>query len=128
MSGVPEFWLDGDEWDIGYQNLRDGENGPCLAIRECIDHLWESFYPFADKDFVSEFARQPDARFWEMYLTTSLLANGKNVRPRAERPKAGPDILVEESGTRVWIEAVTFGPGIDVNPDRVLPLKFDGNA
>lgn len=123
-----DFWIDGDEWEVGYRNLRDGDAEYCRVIRPLMEEYWEKFRPFADKNFTAEFAQHPDARFWEMYLTNTLLDGGKNVVPRAERPSEGPDILIREAGKNLWIEAVTYSAGEDGNLDRVPPMKFDGQA
>lgn len=125
---MSEFWLEGDEWDLGYRNLRDGENSYCQTARKILEEYWKNYHSYADENFCVEFARNPDNRFWEMYLTNILLESGKNVVPRADRPHDGPDILIDEAGRRIWIEAITFGPGAEGHPDRVPPLKFDGQA
>lgn len=125
MSGL---WLDGEKWDIGYRNLRDSDAEYCTTIRPLLDESWKKFQPFADKDFVAKFALHPDARFWEMYLTNAMLDGGKNVIPRSKRSQFGPDILIQEGGKNIWIEAVTYSAGEEGHPDRVPPLKFDGQA
>ncbi|AZV78995.1 hypothetical protein EBB79_14710 [Parasedimentitalea marina] len=84
--------------------------------------MWSLYEPFADRNFLSEFARQTDQRFWEMYLAYWLLEAGKNlvVRMSAE----GPDILIEENDQRIWIEAIspTFG---DVSNPNSVPDTVD---
>ncbi len=58
------------------QKLVEGE------IREELEALWRVYAPYADTDFRQNFARDLDARFWEMYLTVQLLKDGKDIRPR----------------------------------------------
>ncbi|MEM7683853.1 MAG: hypothetical protein AAF293_03440 [Pseudomonadota bacterium] len=113
---------------MGYRNIRDLEKGPCAAIRALLESYWDQCKGYADEMFREEFAVQPDPRFWELYLFHRLLSAGKALVERARRPNDGPDLLVDDGDQRVWIEAVTFGPGDDTNPDRVPDLKYDGTA
>jgi hypothetical protein len=94
---------------VGYRNIKDAPEGSDLAtIRACLEELWLPYEPYADSNFRGEFARQPDARFWEMYLAAWLLDAGHHLRPRAELPAAqrdaGPDICVRKGRRKIWIE------------------------
>lgn len=70
------------------------------ARAHCED-LWIDFQEFADPNFRAEFAYRTHERWFEMYLTVSLIRAGHKVICR----KPGPDILLKEDGRRIWIEA-----------------------
>ena len=87
-------------------------------IRRCRDYceqLWSLFYPYADAEFKTEFPVRLHQRFWEMYLTVTLLDAGHEVCA----PKPGPDIGIKHQGKRIWIEAVATTPGEPGKPDSV---------
>ncbi len=75
-------------------------------MRRRLHGIWSRFEPYADKDFCKEFARRPHQRFWEMFLACHLINNGKQLIPKSKHPGKGPDILIEEQGRGIWIEAV----------------------
>jgi hypothetical protein len=108
---------------IGYRNLRIGEFPVEREIKAALEALWARYEPYADANFCQEFSRQPDNRFWEMYLTVRLLDAGKKIRSRAELPSAARDVgldLCNQKGTRrTWIEAVSPELGHANNPDRL---------
>jgi hypothetical protein len=81
--------------------------------REFVESLWKEYREFADKDFTQKISLEFHNRFWEMYLTCTLKNLGKNILPRKRR--AGPDIEIDNSGTRIWVEAVTASPGKGAN-------------
>jgi hypothetical protein len=112
---------------VGYKNLKAAPPGGDLAlIREGLEELWTRYEPYADANFRSEFARQPDPRFWEMFLATRLLACRKKLVARAELPagqrEVGPDICIRKSRRKIWIEAIAPSPGDDKNLDQVPDL------
>lgn len=93
------------------------------TTRSQLDQLFLENEPFLDKNFCKKFAKEPLQRFWEMFLCARLRRAGKNVIPRSKRiGEVGPDFLIEENGENIWIEAVTFGPGSDENPDSVYEI------
>jgi hypothetical protein len=113
--------------DQGYTNIQAAEPGTQGAhIREGLEELWSRYEPYADTDFRGEFARQPDTRFWEMYLAVSLLERGKKLRLRSELTAAqrdtGPDICIRKSSRNIWIEAIAPAKGAATNFDRVPDL------
>ncbi len=121
--------------DQGYLNIRAAERDIERTIRDALEALWDHYEPYSDTDFRQNFARQPDARFWEMYLTVQLLEAGKNVCPRSELRAAdrdtGPDIRIVEGDYTIWIEARTPEPGEPANPDHVpeiIPINEGGGA
>lgn len=128
---MADLWsVVGDDCDLGYQNLRAGEFAAEREIRAELDALWAVYQPYADPDFISGFAHDPDARFWEMYLGFRLLEAGKVLRPTAERLREGgqPDLCVIDGDRKIWIEAIAPGPG-DEGPDQVrgpLPVNEGG--
>ena len=98
--------------------------------REHCEDLWRDFAPHADEHFLSEFrGSEPDrgrrnlqthARWFEMYLTVSLIRLGLGVRC----PKPGPDILLTAGGRRVWAEAVSATAGQNGFPDSVPEPEY----
>lgn len=98
----------GPDLDVGYQNLGEGRYPIERDMVADLERLWQRFEPYADANFRAEFAREPEARFWEMALGVALLDAGKALRPRREAPTAGgqPDLCVLDGPRRVWIEAI----------------------
>lgn len=97
------LFLNGDtDFDPVYKAIRDSEN-PCdkKGKQFCID-LWEIFEQFSDDHFVSQIQKDFHARFWEMYLTCTLIEKGYQVTC----PKPGPDILLSCNQSSMWIEAI----------------------
>jgi hypothetical protein len=117
------FDVDNPDAHIGYRNLRAAEFPIEGEIKGGLEALWARFEPYADENFCAEFSRQPDDRFWEMYLTVRLLDAAKKVRPRTELAQAardvGPDICIQKGTRKIWIEAVSPDQGHENNPDRV---------
>ena len=116
--------VDGENIDVGYRNIRRAMD-PCEQdLRDALDQMWKRYEPFADTDFAQGFARDPEARFWVMYLAIRLLDAGKELLPALDRPRAGgkPDICVIEPECRIWIEAIAPDRGID-GPDQVRGPK-----
>jgi len=68
--------FDNDDPDAtqGFKNLKtapaDSTGG---QIREGLEALWKRCEPYADKEFIKEFGRHSEERFWEMYLSVQLL-------------------------------------------------------
>ena len=124
------FAIDGEDLDLGYRNLRAGKHRIERELRQVLQALWAIYEPYADPNFVGEFAREPDSRFWEMYLACQLLEGGKMLLPTAERRRRGgqPDICVLEGGHRIWIEAIAPDVGA-AGPDQVrgpVPINEGG--
>lgn len=124
------FDFTGDNLDQGYLNLQEGAY---QCERETVvycETLWERFQPYADKNFCGEFARNPDARFWELWLGNYLLDKDLPLVKEADIPnrQAGaPDFCIQHSNYKVWIEAIAPTPGDDGNIDRI-PALFDENT
>ena len=103
--------------------------GGCLhgcrlwCLKEATEHcenLWRDFAPYADPHFLDEFPLHFHQRWFEMYLTVSLLREGFHVKC----PKPGPDIRLDLNGRHVWIEAVCATSGEKGRPASIpdLPL------
>ena len=109
--------------DPAYQNMREADHPVLAMLKERLDALWDRYRPYADTHFAKEFALNPHARFWEMYLTTQLLDAGKNVQPRCASPRQArdhrPDICITEGRKTIWIEAVAPDLGEPGRPDTV---------
>lgn len=103
-----------------FKNLRAAENDFTVAGRAHCEDLWKDFEGFADPDFVTEFATRMHERWFEMYLTVTLLRAGFAVECR----KPGPDVLITVDGRRIWIEATVATPGEPGLPDSVPPRVF----
>ena len=122
---MSSLWnVEGDNLDIGYINIRDARSRAEIGMREALDAMWARYAPYADSDFKDGFARDPDARFWEMHLGCRLLAGGKILLAAADRKRDGgqPDICVLDEGRRIWIEAITPEAGA-AGPDQVRGPK-----
>jgi hypothetical protein len=89
------------------KNLLHSQLSAPASMRSNLDTLWEDFYDLADENFVSEFARKPNDRAWEMQLGVALRRAGLKLEGR----KPGPDFLTSDGKNRVWIEAVVAEPG-----------------
>ncbi len=105
-----------------YRTIRD-ENRPRVAeLKYYMENLWKIYYPYSDTDFRLQLAHDFHARFWEMYLTCTLISKSFNVVPKRKRSE-GPDILIEESSQCIFIEAIAPSEGYNENLDKVPKLK-----
>ena len=105
-----------------YRIIRDEKR--CAEYKSYMLGLWETYSPYADRDFPQQLAQDFHARFWEMYLTCTLVHNSFNVVPKQTSAK-GPDILIDDLSRRIYIEAVAPSVGADDNVDRVPPSQFN---
>jgi hypothetical protein len=124
------FEIDGDNLDQGYLNLRESRFAAERALRDTLEQMWTAYEPYADPDFRDGFARDPDGRFWELYLGCTLLEGGKSLLPATERQRSGgrPDLCVLDADRRLWIEAIAPDRGAP-GPDHVagpLPINEGG--
>jgi hypothetical protein len=121
----PLLFTPGEAASQAYKNLRDGEASDTAGGRAFVEQLWDRYSPYADRHFLQEIRRDFHGRFWEMYLTCTLLEAGVKHGFRVQCPKPGPDILIEHAGRRLWIEAVTATTGDPCKPDSLQP-HIDG--
>lgn len=124
------FSVSGPDLDQGYLNIQAGAAAVERELRAVLEKMWSDYEPFADPNFVAEFAREPDARFWEMYVTCQLLEAGKTLLPTVDRSRQGgqPDVCVLDGDRRIWIEAIAPDVG-DEGPDQVrgpVPINQGG--
>ena len=84
------------------------------------EKLWPIFRDYADPNFKTEFGSRTHERWFEMYLTVSLLLAGHQIIC----PKPGPDVSLLAGDRRIWVEAVCASPGDrgrrDSVPETVL--------
>jgi hypothetical protein len=90
-----------------------------VTARAHCEYLWIFFQHHADLEFRNELRSNFDARYWEMYLTTSLILTGYEVTC----PKPGPDVGIMYRGQRIWFEATSPTRGADGAPDQVPEMK-----
>jgi hypothetical protein len=109
----------GDNCDLGYRNIRDAKDGRLYSTRHHCEYLWIFFERHADPEFRLEFRTSFNARYWEMYFTTTLILSGYEVTC----PKPGPDVGIVHRGNRIWFECVSPTPGHPESPDYVARPK-----
>lgn len=106
--------------DIGFKSILESQDSFCLSEKQFTEAIWNVFSKYSDRNFLKEIRVDFDARYWEMYLTVSLL-NGKW---KIECPKPGPDVkMTLNNGKSIWIEAIAPSGGAGKNPDKVNPIK-----
>ena len=104
-----------------YRIIRDEER--CAKPKSDMENLWGTYHPYADGDFPKQLAQDFHARFWEMYLTCTLIYNSFKVLPKQTRAK-GPDIKIDHASTTIWVEAVIPTSGDPSKPDSVPNLQM----
>jgi hypothetical protein len=122
------FFLAGDCADRAYLNVRDNptHNNPFLNLIEVkafVESLWTRYKKLnvADRNFLQEAKKHFHSRFWEMYLAVTLSEHAFELKK--DRPE-GPEFYFLYNGRKIWVEAVTPGPG-EKEEDRVPELRFD---
>jgi hypothetical protein len=128
----PLFQVDGPNLDLGYVNLKAGADRIERELRAMLEGMWARYEPYADLDFPEGFARDLDARFWEMYLGCALLDEGHALLPVAARQRDGgqPDLCVLDGERRIWIEAIAPDDG-SPGPDQIVrpvPINEGGGV
>ena len=104
-----------------YRVIRDETR--LADLKSYIEDLWGDYCPYADKDFPKQLPHDFHARFWEMYLTCTLVHKSFNVVPKYTRAE-GPDIKIVSASTTIWVEAVTPTSGDLSKPDSVQSPKM----
>jgi hypothetical protein len=107
--------------DLVYINTRDVDDSFARYSRKQCERLWEIYEPYSDSEFLTEIRSHFDARYWEMYLTTSLIDQGYKVTC----PKPGPDVGIFFNEARIWFEATSPTRGADNSLDQVPESKND---
>jgi hypothetical protein len=117
MSEHDSFFLTGLATDLGYMHVRDVER--LRFAHDFTESLWRAYRPFADPHFRQDAMHQFLQRFWEMYLACTLLDRGFKIERVGSE---GPEFYFSCEGCRIWVEAITPGPG--KGPDRVNDSKL----
>lgn len=126
------FDVNGNNLDLGFKNLKEAKFPIEQQLRAMLQEMWTRYEPYADLDFRQGFARDVDARFWEMYLGCTLLDAGRTLLPVTARQREGgqPDLCIVEDHHRIWIEAITPDEGAP-GPDQIVrpvPINEGGGA
>ena len=103
---------------LTYKKVNEATDGRLKETREHCKDLWYDYAQYADAHFLDEFPRNFHQRWFEMYLTVSLLRTGIDVCC----PKPGPDIQVKLDGRHIYVEAVCATSGEPNLPDSVPDL------
>lgn len=104
--------------DPAYIAVRDRER--LADVRSDLRSLWARFRAHAGPRFLERLGQQFQQQYWEMRLGCVLLDLGFRLAPPQPR---GPDFDASTpDGVRVYIEAVTAGPG--QGPDAVPEPTF----
>lgn len=98
-----------------YARLRDWTDPASEGRRAFFDALWAEYARFAPKRFLGSLQIEFHQRWWEMYLTVTLVRLGFAVETNAA--DAGPDVTLEVDGPPVFVEAVA--PKAGTASDRV---------
>lgn len=121
------FGEEGEGLDVGYNNIKSAKHPVEANIKQFVEALWAKYEPYADSNFVQEFAKNPEPRYWEMYLACALMDMGYTIVSK----DAGPDIGIQLADKKVWIEAIAPTPGAASSPDRVpdlIPINKGGGV
>ena len=104
-----------------YASLRAPSNSKAQRVRDYCEDLWRSYSYYAEPQFLAEFPIHFHERWFEMYLTVSLLHRGAQLQKTLP---PGPDLLANVKGRRVWIEAVCGSGGEEGLPDSIPEPYF----
>lgn len=117
-TSMKSFFLDG-EGSEEYLFIRDRRNHLCSSVHDFIEDIWPLCSEFLDLDVRQKARKEFHQRWWEIYLTHSLLGAGIQLASRKYRQSrnSGPDLLAHVAGSNLWIEAVTASAG--EGPDAV---------
>ena len=86
LSMGTTFFLRGKDCSRGYSNFRGMRQW--TQMRQYANSLWAIYEPYADTHFRQDGRNHLLERYWEMYLTVALMANGaKPVRMSASGPE-----------------------------------------
>lgn len=103
---MDEFFLNSKGAYLGYKNVRDLPHHD--KARKFISYLWNIYKPFADPHFREDAKNHFLQRFWEMYLTVTLIEHGYEIHRTGHE---GPEFYIEQNNKRIWVEAIAPGPG-----------------
>ena len=109
-----------------YRYILDSKNSSDRAGREHCEELWNEYRSFADPNFLEEFSLHTHQRWFEMYLTVSLIRAGLNVECSKLKKRGAPDVLITDDDRKIWIEAVCPTAGTEGKPDSVPSYSAHG--
>lgn len=112
------FSEDANGEDQAYLNIRHPTNEILKKAHDLCESLWLTYEHYADRHFRKQLSISFYERFWEMDLTCAFLEKGFEV----QSVETGPDILLEPSTKRIWIEAVA--PKNGTGEDAVEPPQI----
>ncbi|MBB6469476.1 type I restriction enzyme S subunit [Aminobacter lissarensis] len=95
---------------IGRRYPNQGEHG--ATLRTALEGAYRTFLDagLGDRDALQKLCSPQDAVYWQQ-LSEVLLADQLQKHSLAAiHPRTGPDLLVDQDGTRIWIEIVTPEP------------------
>jgi len=113
------FFTSGETKDPDYKCVRDQANQ--TEVREFIESLWQKYAEYADPHFLNETKIQFHPRFWEMYLTCTLLERGFKIQ---RFDHEGPEYFFMVENRRIWVEAIA--PIAGVGDDKVPDIPIEG--
>jgi hypothetical protein len=111
------FFIPGDCQDLGYRNVRDLPH--LEEAHNFTESLWRRYQGYEDTHFLQEAKDHFSERFWEMYLAVTFLERGFAL---SRAGNAGPEFCFAAGNQKIWVEAVTPGPGL--GNDRVPELQM----
>jgi hypothetical protein len=119
MTSIPDLFgsIPPDSCGVYFKLCRPDEYPRGKAVREHCERLWSVYHEYAEPQFLAEFPLHFHERWFEMYLTVTLLERGTAVQHTSP---PGPDVLVVADGRRIWIEAVCGTAGQPGLPDSVV--------
>lgn len=103
-----------------YCRVRDGKNDSEVKARALAEKYWLTFQHFVEPNFLEQFTKDFNARFWEMDLAVNLWKNGFKLKKQND--PFGPDVCLE-SAPKVWVEAIAVKSG--TKADKVPERTFD---
>ena len=110
--------------NLAYKSICSANHPINQEIKIFCEGLWKKFEVYADTHFLTQIRINFDERYWEMYLTSSLIDWNFEI----QSPNHGPDILIDDEINRIWIEAVTSGNGDPISNLDVVPEIETGIA
>jgi hypothetical protein len=110
--------------DPAFVNLRQPVHYSQANAKSFAERLWKDYHPHADPNFLMEIRTDFCARFWEMYLCCALIEQSTTRGYSVSCPKPGPDILLESSSGRIWMEAVSPTNGELGKADSLVEPEF----
>ena len=121
-TSTQSFFLPGNDCCSSYLNIQ--RKRFLSPVRKHIEQLWKLYAPYADRHFYEDARKHFLERYWEMYLTVTLIRSGF-VPKRVGN--TGPEFFIEVEARRFWVEAIApgAGDGIDRVPGFPPGTVFD---